>query len=30
MATYIMLTNLTDEWRKTLKANPGRIREVNK
>jgi uncharacterized protein with GYD domain len=30
MATYIMLTNLTDEGRKTLKANPGRIREVNK
>ncbi len=30
MATYIMLTNLTDEGRKTVKANPGRIREVNK
>ena len=30
MATYIMLTSLTDEGRKTVKANPGRIREVNK
>ncbi len=30
MATYIMLTNLTDEGRKTVKANPGRIREVNR
>ena len=30
MATYIMLTTLTDEGRKTVKANPGRIREVNK
>jgi uncharacterized protein with GYD domain len=25
-----MLTNLTDEGRKTLKANPQRIKEVNK
>ena len=30
MATYILLTNLTDEGRKTVKANPGRIKEVNK
>ena len=30
MATYIMLTTLTDEGRKTVKANPERIREVNK
>ena len=30
MATYIMLTTLTSEGRKTVKANPGRIREVNK
>jgi uncharacterized protein with GYD domain len=30
MATYIMLTNLTDEGRKTVRANPGRIREVNR
>jgi uncharacterized protein with GYD domain len=30
MATYIMLTTLTDEGRKTVKANPGRIKEVNK
>ena len=30
MATYILLTSLTDEGRKTVKANPGRIREVNK
>jgi uncharacterized protein with GYD domain len=30
MATYIMLSTLTDEGRKTVKANPGRIREVNK
>jgi uncharacterized protein with GYD domain len=25
-----LLTNLTDEGRKTVKANPGRIREVNR
>ncbi len=30
MAIYIMLTTLTDEGRKTLKANPQRIKEVNK
>ena len=30
MATYIMLTTLTDQGRKTLKANPNRIKEVNK
>ena len=30
MATYIMLTNLTDEGRKTIKGNPQRIKEVNK
>ncbi len=30
MGTYILLTNLTDEGRKTVKTNPGRIKEVNK
>ena len=30
MAIYIMLTTLTDEGRKTIKANPKRIKEVNK
>ncbi len=30
MATYIMFTTLTDEGRKTVKANPMRIKEVNK
>jgi uncharacterized protein with GYD domain len=30
MALYIMLSNLTDEGRKTVKANPQRIKEVNK
>jgi len=30
MATYVMLTNLTDEGRKTVKQNPERIAEVNK
>ncbi len=30
MATYVMLTSLTDEGRKTVKQNPERIREVNK
>ena len=30
MATYIMLTNLTDEGRKTVKEKPERIKEVNK
>lgn len=30
MATYVMLTTLTDEGRKTVKQNPQRIKEVNK
>ena len=30
MPIYIMLTTLTDEGRKTIKANPQRIKEVNK
>jgi len=30
MAVYVMLTNLTDEGRKTIKNNPERIKEVNK
>jgi uncharacterized protein with GYD domain len=30
MAIYIMMTNLTDEGRKTVKTNPQRIKEVNK
>ncbi len=30
MATYIMLTTLTDEGRKTIKQKPDRIKEVNK
>ena len=30
MATYVMLTTLTDEGRKTLKGNPKRLKEVNK
>ncbi|GAH85625.1 unnamed protein product [marine sediment metagenome] len=30
MATYVMLTTLTEEGRKTIKQNPQRIREVNK
>ena len=30
MAVYVMLTTLTDEGRKTVKANPLRIKEVNK
>jgi uncharacterized protein with GYD domain len=29
METYIMLTKLTDEGRKTLKQNPHRTKEVN-
>ncbi len=29
MAIYIMLSNLTDEGAKTIKNNPGRIKEVN-
>ncbi len=30
MATYILLSSLTDEGAKTVKNNPGRIKEVNK
>jgi len=30
MAKFLMLTTLTDEGRKTIAENPGRIREVNK
>ena len=30
MATYVMLTNLTDEGRKTIREHPERIKEVNK
>jgi uncharacterized protein with GYD domain len=30
MALYVMLSNLTDEGRKTIKARPERIKEVNK
>jgi uncharacterized protein with GYD domain len=30
MGIYIMLTNLTDEGRKTIRERPERIREVNK
>jgi uncharacterized protein with GYD domain len=30
MPLYIMMSNLTDEGRKTVKANPYRIKEVNK
>lgn len=30
MAKFIMLTTLTDEGRKTIMENPGRIKEVNK
>lgn len=30
MPTYVMLTTLTDEGRKTIKNNPERIKEVNK
>jgi uncharacterized protein with GYD domain len=30
VATYIMLTKLTDEGRKTLKDRPERLQEVNK
>lgn len=29
MATYIMLSSLTDEGAKTIKENPDRIKEVN-
>ena len=30
MATYILLSNLTDEGAKALKSNPKRLQEVNK
>jgi uncharacterized protein with GYD domain len=30
MPTYIMLSNLTDDGAKTLKAKPNRLQEVNK
>jgi uncharacterized protein with GYD domain len=30
VATYVMLSTLTDEGRKTLKARPERLGEVNK
>ena len=30
MATYLMLTTLTDDGRQTVRDNPERIREVNK
>lgn len=30
MATYVILSTLTDEGRKTIKKNPERIGEVNK
>ncbi len=30
MATYVILSKLTDEGRKTLKNNPSRVLEVNK
>lgn len=30
MATYVILSTLTDEGRKTIKNNPHRILEVNK
>ncbi len=30
MATYVILSNLTDQGRKTLNENPKRILEVNK
>jgi uncharacterized protein with GYD domain len=30
VGTYILLSNLTDEGAKTIKTNPGRIKEVNR
>lgn len=30
MATYVILSTLTDEGRRTIKENPSRILEVNK
>jgi len=29
MARYIIISNLTDEGARTLKKNPGRVKEVN-
>ena len=29
MSIYIIISNLTDEGAKTLKKNPGRVKEVN-
>jgi uncharacterized protein with GYD domain len=29
MAKYVIISNLTDEGAKTLKTNPGRVKEVN-
>lgn len=29
MSRYIIISNLTDEGAKTLKKNPGRVKEVN-
>ncbi|NJD53329.1 MAG: GYD domain-containing protein [Candidatus Methanoperedens sp.] len=29
MAIYIIISNLTDEGARTLKKNPGRVKEVN-
>jgi len=30
VAVYVMLTNLTEEGRKTLKQSPDRLKEINK
>ena len=30
MATYILLSSLTDKGARTIKENPGRVKEVNK
>jgi uncharacterized protein with GYD domain len=30
MATYVLLSTLTDQGRKTIKARPSRIKQVNK
>ena len=30
MATYVMLTTLTDQGRRAIKENPRRVKEVNK
>jgi len=29
MGRYVIISNLTDEGAKTLKKNPGRVKEVN-